>query len=595
MSLLRRSPFVPRFILLVALISLLAAASHSFAQQAPAFSQVIVFGDSLSDNGNVKDRTENTSGGTVSYPSEKYNYSNGRFTNSATTSPGSPVFFGVWHEQLALTFLGLPRATYSLGGGTDSAFGGATTKDGTSERTVISNPAPFAGGDLTITINNMGKQVTDYLASHAIDPNGLYIVWGGGNDLFDDDGAASVSATAIRVAGLVNRLAMAGAKHIFVPNVPPLGVIPKYLGNEPKMKSLNAASQAYRSELNSNLDSTANALALQGITPAIYRLDVWVNFVRITANSFGFGFGDVQNPAQNHSVVPDNFLFWDDIHPTTSGHYQTAKDAYRALAGPAYVPAKALNVATRVNVGVGENVAIAGFIVTGNVDKRVYIRGLGPSLKASGVPDVLADPNIELFDGANNSIMKNDNWRTTQEAEILATKNPPPNNEESAIVRTLSPGRYSVVLAGNSGGTGNGLIEVYDLDETADSTLANISTRGFVGTGDNVLIGGFIIGSGEEAILAVRAIGPSLAAAGINNPLLDPTIELHNGNGDLIGFNDNWKETQASSAVRATQLMPLDNRESAIVAALPPGNYSAVVRGKDNATGVALVEVYRVP
>ncbi|PZR74593.1 MAG: hypothetical protein DLM73_07350 [Chthoniobacterales bacterium] len=579
---------------LIAFAFLAFAAGQTFGQ-APAFSQIIVFGDSLSDDGNVKDRTENTSGGVVSYPSGNYNYANGRFTNSASTSPGSPVFVGTWHEQLAQTFLGLPAATYSLGGGTDSAFGGATTKDGTSERTVISNPTPFGGGQLTITVNNMGKQISDYLASHVVDPNALYIVWGGGNDLFDDDSAASVSATASRAAALVNRLALAGAKYILVPNVPPLGVVPNYLGNEPKMGSLNAASQAYRSQLNANLDSTVAALAVQGITPTIYRLDVWANFVRITANPFAYGFGDVQNSSQGHSVVPDNFLFWDDIHPTTSGHYQTAKDANRALTTPPVASAKALNLAARINVGLGENVAIGGFIVTGNVNKRVYIRGLGPSLSSNGVPNPLLDPTIELFDGANSSLMKNDNWRTTQEAEIMATGNPPKNNSESAIIRTLPPGRYTVVLAGNGGGTGNGLIEVYDLDAAADATLANISARGFVGTNDNVLIGGFIIGSGDEAIVVVRAIGPSLAPAGIANPLLDPTIELHNGNGDAIGFNDDWKGTQASSAIRATQLMPTDDREAAIVASLPPGNYTAVVRGKSNATGVALVEAYRIP
>lgn len=585
---------------IVAFASLFLAATQGFGQQAPAFSQVIVFGDSLSDDGNVRDRTENTSGGIISYPSSRYNYADGRFTNDARTNPGSATFVGVWHEQLARTFLGLPAATYSLKGGTDSAFGGATTKDGTSERTVIANPAPFAGGNLTITVNNMGKQVTDYLASHVVDPNGLYVVWGGGNDLFDDDSAASVTATASRAAALVNRLALAGAKYILVPNVPPLGVIPKYLGNEKKMTSLNAAALAYRSQLNANLNSTASTLAGQGFTPSIYRLDVWVNFVRITANPSFYNFADVQHVSQDNSAAPpDNFLFWDDIHPTTAGHFQTAKDANRALTGPPVVSAKAVNLASRMNVGLGQNVAIGGFIVTGNVAKRVYIRGLGPSLTGNNVPDVLADPIIELFDQANTSLMRNDNWRTTQEGEITATGNPPKNNFESAIIRTLNPGQYSVVLAGNNSGTnsgtGNGLIEVYDLDAAADATLANISTRGFVGMGDNVLIGGFIVGSGGDAIVVVRALGPSLISAGITNPLLDPTIELHNGNGDVIGFNDNWKDTQASSAIRATGLMPTDDRESAIVASLAPGNYTAVIRGKTNTTGVALVEAYRVP
>ena len=192
------------------------AAVQIFGQPAPSFSQFVVFGDSFSDDGNVRERTEAASGGTISYPSRVYDYADGRFTNSADTTPGSAIFAGLWH---------------SLGGGTDFAFGGATTEDGTSQRTVI----PFPGGDLTITIDNMGKQVDDYLATHVIDPNGLYVLWGGINDLLLNNSAASVSATANRTAGLVTRLALAGAKHILVPNVPPLGMFPNYAGDEAQM------------------------------------------------------------------------------------------------------------------------------------------------------------------------------------------------------------------------------------------------------------------------------------------------------------------------------------------------------------------------
>ena len=291
---------------------------------------------------------------------------------------------------------------------------------------------------------------------------------------------------------------------------------------------------------------------------------------------------------------PDDFLFWDDKHPTTAGHYWTAKGANDALTIPFVPPAKALNISTRVFVDTGERVSIAGFIVTGDVPKKVLLRGIGPSLAASGVPNPLANPTLTLFDESGNMLLMNDDWQDSQPAEIIATGIPPQNDLESAIVATLAPGRYTAVLAGTNGTTGNGLVEVYDLEPGTNSTLANLSTRGFVGTGDNVMIGGLIIGSGDLPIVVLRAIGPTLASSGIANPLLDPTIELHDGNGAVIGFNDNWQDSQLQ-AVRATQLAPTDDRESAIVAFLDPGNYTAIVRGEGGTSGVALVEAYRVP
>jgi outer membrane lipase/esterase len=172
------------------------AAASAFGQTAPAFSKIVIFGDSLSDTGNVRDRTDSKTGGTVQYPSGTFNYSDGRWTNSSDTDPGSGTYAGVWHEQLARTFLKIPAATFSLGGGTNYAFGGATTNNGTHDEIVVS--PPFFG-DVTITIDDMGRQMDDYLASHVVDPNALYVVWGGGNDLFNDDSAANVTATAARM------------------------------------------------------------------------------------------------------------------------------------------------------------------------------------------------------------------------------------------------------------------------------------------------------------------------------------------------------------------------------------------------------------
>ena len=579
--------------LLLLLIGLWGSGLSAFAEQAePTFSQIIVFGDSLSDTGNVRDRTNSRSGGLVDYPSHTFNYSNGRFTNDDGTDPSSTIYAGVWHEQLARTFLNLPAASYSRGGGTNYAFGGATTNNGTHEEVVVS--PPFFG-DVTITIDDMGKQMDDYLAAHVVDPNALYVVWGGGNDLFNDESATNVTAAAARAAALMSRLATAGARYIMVPNLPPLGDIPKYASDSAKIVSENAASANYRNELNADITASLSALALQGIIPTVYRLDVWTNTIRVMTYPGRYGFTDVRSSSQgNSNVNPDHFLFWDDKHPTTAGHYWTAKGANDALTIPFTPPAKALNISTRVFVDTGERVSIAGFIVTGDVSKKVLIRGIGPSLTASGVPSALADPTLTLFDESGNTLMMNDNWQDSQAAEIMATGIPPQNDLESAIVATLAPGHYTAVLAGKNGTTGNGLAEVYDLEPGTSSTLGNLSTRGFVGSGDNAMIGGLIIGSGDLPIVVVRAIGPTLANIGVVNPLLDPTIEVHDRNGAVIGFNDDWKDGQTQSLF-ATQLNPTNDRESALVGFLAPGNYTAVVRGKGDTTGVALVEAYRVP
>jgi phospholipase/lecithinase/hemolysin len=575
--------------LILALTFVGGAGMSALAQPPPAFSQVVVIGDSLSDTGNVRDRTNSRSGGLVDYPSHTFNYSNGRFTNDNQTDPSSNTYAGVWHEQLASTFLSIQPATFSLGGGLNYAFGGATTNNGTHDEVAISTPF----GDITITIDDMGKQMDDYLAAHAINPTALYIVWGGGNDLRNDDSA--VLATAARATALAGRLATAGAQYIMVPNLPPLGDIPKYSGQPARIEALNAASANYRQVLNADLDDLVSSLAGQGLMPRIYRPDIWTTAIRFFSDGPRYGFTNVSGSAQGNSVNPDQYVFWDDVHPTTAGHHQLAKTAFDTITIPPAPLSKALNIATRVFVDVGERVSIAGFVVTGGVTKRVLIRGIGPSLAANGVPSPLADPTLTLFDQGGGILMANDNWQDSQAAEIIATGIPPQNALESAIVATLAPGRYTAALAGRNNTIGNGLVEVYDLESGTSSTLANLSTRGFVGAGDNVMIGSLIIGSGDSPIVVVRAIGPSLASSGIANPLLDPTIELHDGNGAMIGFNDNWNDFQVQ-AVRATQLAPTDDREAAIVTPfLTHGNYTAVVRGKGGTTGVALVEAYRLP
>lgn len=574
------------------LVTLFMLAPCAWAQTAPVFTQVVVFGDSLSDDGNVRHLMEDQY--FISYPGGDFNYSDGRFTNSSDTDPSSDLYAGTWHEQLTHTFLGLSDATNSLDGGTDHAFGGATTASGTSDRTVINNPFPFGGGDFTLTVDNLGKQVDDYLASNTPDPDALYIIWGGGNDLFDDDSSSHVTETASNVAGLVEQLAEAGARNFLVPNVPPLGLVPLYKDDATTATALNAASGEYRSEFNTNLDGAITTLAGEGITITLYRLDIYGLFYRLATNPEDYGFTNISDSAQGESVDPDEYLFWDDIHPTTAGHYQIAVAANALLAGTALPPAEALNLSARLNVGTGDDVAIVGFIVTGTDSKEVIVRGLGPSLEVNGVPltDLLADPTLSLYQG-DTLIMTNDNWKDSQEAEIEATGIPPMDDPESAIVATLAPGSYTAILSGTNGGTGNGQVEVYDLDTTVNSTLANASTRGFVQTGDNVLIAGFIVGTGESDTIVVRAIGPSLADMGVADPLLDPTLDLYDANGVILVSDDNWRDSQ-ETLIQSTGLTPTNDAESAIIKSLGPGNYTAVVRGKDDTTGVALVEVYNL-
>ncbi len=510
------------------------------------------------------------------------------------TLPPSRDYSGTWHEQLAETFLGLPAATNSLDGGLNYAFGGATTIAGASERTVISNPEPFLGGDLTITIDNLGKQVDDYLAQQTVDPAALYIVWGGGNDVFDHPGSSYVIETAQRVAGLVEQLARAGAYYILVPNVPPLGLVPSYNHDLVKGPALDAGSAQYRVEFNTQLDAAVSALASDGITISLYRYDIFGLFYRLAANPEDVDFVNISDVSQAKAVDPDQYLFWDDIHPTTAGHYQIAAGAFSLLNGTTLPPAQSLNLSARLAVGTEENVLIGGLIVTGTEAKKVIVRGLGPSLALNGVPlpNSLVDPVLELYQD-DALITRNDNWRDAQASEIEATGLAPENDLESAIVATLEPGSYTVVLHGQNAGTGIGLVEAYDLNPTAQAALANTSTRGFVQTDDDVLIAGFIIGNGGSDTVLVRAIGPSLAAAGVTTPLADPTLDLFDANGAVIRSNDDWRDTQ-ESLIRSTGLAPTDDAEAAVIRSLEPGNYTAVVRGKDGSTGVALVEVYNL-
>ena len=302
--------------------TLTAATALSTAAQASPYSQVIVFGDSLSDTGNFAHITMADYG--ISYPGGQFNYSDHRFTDSSDTSPASQTFAGVWHEQLTRRFLGMTPATNSLDGGLDYAVGDAQSTDGQTTVTIE--------GNATINVDNLGRQVSTYLTSHTADANALYIVWCGANDLFQDSSAGNVTATSTRIGDQVTKLAQAGARTFIVPNLPPLGDTPSY-NTTSSSDQLNAASASYRDQLNSVLDTRISALQQQGINITVYRLDVYTLFQNLIGNPSVDGFTNITNSAQGQSVTADQYLFWDGVHPTTAGHNQVALAAADLVAG----------------------------------------------------------------------------------------------------------------------------------------------------------------------------------------------------------------------------------------------------------------------
>jgi uncharacterized delta-60 repeat protein len=273
------------------------------------------------------------------------------------------------------------------------------------------------------------------------------------------------------------------------------------------------------------------------------------------------------------------------------GGYQNGSESITASVRNVFIfpPSTLGNIATRLRVQTGDNAMIGGFIITGTQPKTVIVRGIGPSLP---IPGALADPVIEVHGSTGQLLATNDNWNDSlTRQQIIDSGLAPANDLESALWGIISPGAYTVVVRGKNDTTGIGLFEVYDLDQTVDSKLGNISTRGFVETGDNVMIGGTIIMGNVPARVLLRAIGPSLANFGVPNALGDPTLELHDGNGGLIAANDNWRTDQESEII-ATGIAPSNNLESAIVRDLLPGSYTAIVRGAGNTTGVAVIEAY---
>jgi hypothetical protein len=261
-------------------------------------------------------------------------------------------------------------------------------------------------------------------------------------------------------------------------------------------------------------------------------------------------------------------------------------------ATPAPVPSRLVNISTRMDVGVADDVLIGGFIIQGSALKKVILRAIGPSLANSGITGYLEDPTLELHDPSGALLQSNDNWQESLDSgDIILSGLAPDDARESAIVARLAPGSYTFILSGAHNTTGVGLVESYTLD-TNGSRAANISTRGRVGMGENALIGGFIIDGESSKKMLVRALGPSLGTSGASAVLADPLVELYDAEGQLITSNDNWNSSPQANEIAATGIPPSDDREAAILITAQPGIYTAVVRGANDGEGLALVEIY---
>ena len=292
--------------------------------------------------------------------------------------------------------------------------------------------------------------------------------------------------------------------------------------------------------------------------------------------------------------VPNVSTFGEDENGELYAANLSAGTIVRLTPAATTIP-RLVNVSTRGRVLTGENVLIGGFVIGGPGSKTVVVRARGPSLSAHGVAGVLANPVLQLVRSSDQAtIAANDNWGdASNSAQILASGFAPLAPEESAVLATLAPGAYTAIVSGAGGTTGVGLVEVFEVDHP-EIPLINLSTRGRVQTGENVLIGGFIIqGSGPQTVV-VRARGPSMSAQGVSDVLLDPVINLYSGQ-TLIAGNDDWQAAGNASTIQSSGFAPSDSRESAIYITLNPGAYTAIVSGAGGSTGVGIVEVFRVP
>ena len=369
-----------------------------------------------------------------------------------------------------------------------------------------------------------------------------------------------------------------------------------YIG---RLTNTDAALQ----ELASNTNGTTIVWGRSGASPEVDR----VTFDLSTDNLSYTALGEATRIGGGWQLTGQSLLRQQNIFIRARGFYAQSNNSgsiVESVRNAFISPPQLGNISTRLSVGTGNNVLIGGFIVTGTHAKEVILRAIGPSLSNFGLPDALADPTLELHQtvmGKDTIIASNDNWQMTtpdQLACINGSGIAPLDPLESALCATLAPvdpsvpdsGLYTAIVQGVNATTGVALVEVYDLDQAVDSKLANISTRGLVQTGDDVMIGGIIVLGTSPTKVVVRAIGPSLSLSGT---LADPTLDLYDGNGVLFMSNDNWRDTQEQEIID-TNIQPTNDLESAILVTLNPGAYTAILQGKNMTTGVALVEAYQL-
>ena len=324
------------------------------------------------------------------------------------------------------------------------------------------------------------------------------------------------------------------------------------------------------------------------------------DFHRVAIHEFGHILGldhpDQANPPQNVVAIMNSRTSdldaqaQDDINGVTA-IYATGP-AYKSIANGSVL----MNLSTRGVTNTGDNVLIGGFVVQGSQPAQFIIRAIAFSLSSFGVANPLGDSVIELYDVNHNLLATNDDWFISTDAPTIASyRLDPPNSVESALIVTLNPGSYTAIVKSFSSNSqpatsGVALFELYDL-RTSTSRAGNVSTRGQVGTGDNIMIGGFIIGGPPKPVV-IRALGPSLSQLNVSNPLPDPYLELRDANGSLLEANDDWQQSPEAAVIAASGLAPQNVKESAMAPTLPPGSYTALVKGVGGATGTALVEIY---
>ena len=294
------------------------------------------------------------------------------------------------------------------------------------------------------------------------------------------------------------------------------------------------------------------------------------------------------------------FSGWSGACAGMIGECTVSMTASQSVQAKFILDSRLINISTRAQVGTGDNVMIGGFVIGGAEPKRVIIRALGPSLSAAGVAGALANPAIQLTQVDGTPVASNDDWKTNGNAsEMQAMGRAPVHDAEAALLLTLQPNvPYTPIVSGVGGTTGVALVEVYEVDDPGHNgpRLINISTRAQVGTGDNVLIGGFVIGGAEPKRVIIRALGPSLSAAGVAGALANPAIQLTQVDGTPVASNDDWKTNGNASEMQAMGRAPVHDAEAALLLTLQPNvPYTPIVSGVGGTTGVGLVEIYEVP